>query len=103
RLKDIYAKKGEEDISVYVDCKISINGSPYKQLINPEVDLTSVTWDPFKHCEWIMPQPKLRDKKVLSAKKAKEILQPFKASFLSLSHKVLACLSNHVSFLFKKS
>ena len=59
RLKDIYAKKGEEDISVYVDCKISINGSPYKQLINPEVDLTSVTWDPFKHCEWIMPQPKL--------------------------------------------
>ncbi len=59
RLKDIYAKKGEEDISVYVDCKISINGSPYKQLINPEVDLTSVTWDLFKHCEWIMPQPKL--------------------------------------------
>lgn len=63
RLKNIYAKKGE-DISVYVECKISINGKPYHQLINPDVDLAAVKWDVFKHSNWIMPHPELtrRDK-----------------------------------------
>ncbi|TYA52399.1 HTTM domain-containing protein [Formosa maritima] len=54
RLKDIYAKNGE-DVSVYVDSKISINGKPYKQLINPNVDIASVPWQVFKHCDWILP------------------------------------------------
>lgn len=55
RLKAIYAKQGE-DIAVYVNCKIRINGSPYKQLIDPEVDLASVKWDFFKHSNWILPE-----------------------------------------------
>lgn len=54
RLKDFYAKKGE-DVSVYVDCKISINGGPHRRLINPEIDLAAVKWDVFKHCDWILP------------------------------------------------
>ncbi|GGG35005.1 hypothetical protein GCM10010976_03330 [Bizionia arctica] len=54
RLKEIYAEKGE-DISVYVDCKIGINGSPYKQLVDPTVDLTTVPWNIFKHSEWLLP------------------------------------------------
>ena len=58
RLKDIYANKGE-DVAVYVDCKISINGGPHKQLIDPTVDLTTVKWDIFKHSDWILPSNNL--------------------------------------------
>lgn len=54
RLKEEYANKGE-DVSVYVDCKISINGNPYKPLINPSVDIASVPWQVFKHSDWILP------------------------------------------------
>jgi uncharacterized membrane protein YphA (DoxX/SURF4 family) len=54
RLREEYAKKGE-DVSVYVDCKIRVNGRPYKQLINPDVDLASVPWQTFKHSDWILP------------------------------------------------
>ncbi|GAA3594783.1 HTTM domain-containing protein [Flavivirga amylovorans] len=44
-----------QEVAVYVDCKISVNGKPYKTLINPEVDLSSVEWNTFKHNEWILP------------------------------------------------
>jgi hypothetical protein len=54
RLKKEYAKKGK-DISVYVDCRISLNGKPYKRLINQETDLASVDWSTFKHSPWILP------------------------------------------------
>ncbi|MCX7548481.1 HTTM domain-containing protein [Xanthomarina sp. F1114] len=57
-LKDFYAKQGE-DISVFVDCKIRINGGPYKQLIKPDIDLAAVKWDIFKHCEWILPSKEM--------------------------------------------
>ncbi|MFL0353082.1 HTTM domain-containing protein [Xanthomarina sp. GH4-25] len=53
-LKEVYTNKGE-DISVYVDCKIRINGKPYKQLINPDVDMAAVPWSVFKHSDWILP------------------------------------------------
>ena len=54
RLKAEYAKKNQ-DISVFVDCKISINGKPYQRLIDPEVDLAAVQWNAFKHSDWILP------------------------------------------------
>jgi uncharacterized membrane protein YphA (DoxX/SURF4 family) len=54
RLKEEYKKKGE-DVAVYVNCKISINGKPYKTLIDPNMDLASVEWDIFKHNHWILP------------------------------------------------
>jgi uncharacterized membrane protein YphA (DoxX/SURF4 family) len=54
RLKKIYAEKGE-DVSVYVDCKISINGSTYKKLVDSNVDISSVPWNIFKHSEWLLP------------------------------------------------
>jgi len=53
-LKSVYANKSK-DISVYVDCKISVNGKPYKTLINPEVDLASEKWSAFKHSSWLLP------------------------------------------------
>ncbi len=48
-------KKNGQDVSVFVDCKVSINGKPYKRLINPEVDIANVPWKVFKHSNWILP------------------------------------------------
>jgi hypothetical protein len=54
RLKQEFATKGK-DIAVYVNCKISVNNRPFKQLIDPKVDLASVKWELFKHNVWILP------------------------------------------------
>ena len=54
RLKKEYAKKGEE-ISVFVNAKVSINGRPYQEFIDPDTDLAHTDWDYFRHHEWILP------------------------------------------------
>ncbi len=53
RLKQEYAEKGE-DVAVYVESKVSLNGHPRQYLIDPKVDLASVPWEPWKHANWIM-------------------------------------------------
>lgn len=53
-LKKEFQAKGE-DVAVFVNCKVSVNGKPYKQLINPEVNLANVEWNFFKHSNWILP------------------------------------------------
>ena len=53
KLKEIYKKNGI-DISVFVDSKLSVNGKPYKQFINPKVDLAAIKWDAFKHNDWVL-------------------------------------------------
>lgn len=54
KLKEQFKKTGQ-DVSVYVDCKVSVNGKPFKQLINPNVDLANVSWNYFNHNNWILP------------------------------------------------
>ncbi len=54
RLEEEYAEKGKE-VEVYVEGKISVNGRPYKPLIDPKVDLAAEKWQHFKHHDWIMP------------------------------------------------
>lgn len=54
RLKEEYAKNGQ-DVSVFVDCKISVNGRPFTPLIDKEVDLAALEWSAFKHSKWILP------------------------------------------------
>ena len=54
RLKQKF-KDGGQDVAVYVNSKVSVNGKPYKTLINPEVDIANVEWDTFKHSTWILP------------------------------------------------
>lgn len=54
RLKKEYNKKGQ-DVAVFVDCKVKVNGRDYKQLTNPKVDLAEVKWQTFKHANWILP------------------------------------------------
>lgn len=53
-LKKEFAEKGKT-VKVFADVKISVNNKPYKQLINPEVDLANEAWHPFKHATWILP------------------------------------------------
>ncbi|WP_147677765.1 HTTM domain-containing protein [Algibacter pacificus] len=53
RLKKEYKANGQ-DIAVYVHSKVSVNGRPFKQFINPKVDLASVEWQTFKHSNWIL-------------------------------------------------
>ncbi|WP_341216285.1 HTTM domain-containing protein [uncultured Wocania sp.] len=48
-------KKDGQNVSIYVNCKVSVNGKPHKQLINPDVDLAHVSWNYFKHNDWILP------------------------------------------------
>ena len=54
RLKREYAKKGQ-DVQVFVDSKVSVNGRPYQQYIDPETDLANEKWQHFKHHDWILP------------------------------------------------
>ncbi|WP_299548522.1 HTTM domain-containing protein [Seonamhaeicola sp.] len=54
RLKEKF-KENNQEISVFVNCSVSVNGKPYKQLTNPDVDLANVAWETFKHSKWILP------------------------------------------------
>jgi len=54
RIEEEYAEKGKE-IEVYAEGKISVNGGPYKQLIDPKVNLAAEEWQHFQHHDWILP------------------------------------------------
>jgi len=53
-LKQDFKNKGQ-DVAVYINCKVSVNGKPYKTLINPDIDIANVEWDVFNHSNWILP------------------------------------------------
>lgn len=53
-LKEEFDSQGKE-VSVHVDCRISVNRRPLKQLISPKIDMATVKWNAFKHNEWILP------------------------------------------------
>ena len=56
RLKEHYGEKGKE-VSVYATGMARVNRRHLAPLIDPETDLASVPWDPFRHHEWILPSP----------------------------------------------
>lgn len=53
-LEEEYRKKGWEDIGVYVDSRVSLNGRLSRPFIDPEADLTEYK-DDFKPKTWILP------------------------------------------------
>tara|TARA_A100000171_G_scaffold52946_1_gene74483 strand:+ start:4274 stop:5614 length:1341 start_codon:yes stop_codon:yes gene_type:complete len=53
-MKKHYAKEGITGIEVYANTSVSLNGSSRQVIIDPEVDLAKVKWQPFKHSEWIL-------------------------------------------------
>jgi len=61
RLKTHYKKEGKT-IEVYaLNSKISVNGKKYEPFVNPKVDLASVSWNPFKHSDWLLPSPQSKE------------------------------------------
>lgn len=56
RLKRIQAAQGN-DVAVYVNAQVSINGGPYYQFTDPTIDLAATSWNHFEHHEWILPSP----------------------------------------------
>lgn len=53
RLAKAYQEKGQ-DIEIYVRSKVSVNGKPHKQLVDPKQDFTTAKWDYFFHNEWVL-------------------------------------------------
>lgn len=53
RLKKEYAAQGVE-IEVYASCNIKVNGRKFKRLIDPKADLAAVSWNYFRHSEWLL-------------------------------------------------
>ena len=51
RIKEEYQGK---HISIYIDCKNSINRKEYKRLIDPNYDMAKAEWNYFAHNEWIL-------------------------------------------------
>jgi len=58
RLEKHYKKEhGFDDVEVYVDSRVGVNGRPMQQFTDPEFDITSVKWKKFGHQEWILERP----------------------------------------------
>ena len=53
RIKNEYAEKGQE-VRIFVNSSVSVNGGPYQKLINPETDLAQAHWNYFAHNDWIL-------------------------------------------------
>ena len=53
KIKEEYKKKGQE-VSVHADIKASLNGRPYQQFTNPEVDIANQPY-PIWKVDWIIP------------------------------------------------
>ncbi len=53
-LKKEFAAKGQ-DVAVYAEGKVSVNGRPYQQLFDEKVDLAAEEWHHFSHHDWILP------------------------------------------------
>lgn len=52
-LKKHYKAQGQ-DVSVYINSKLSVNGKALKPFINSKVDIANVPWQTFKHNDWIL-------------------------------------------------
>lgn len=55
-LKKEYASKGE-DVAVYVDAKLSVNGRRHSKFIDETMDLASAKFEYFKTNPWVLPIP----------------------------------------------
>ncbi|TKS56195.1 HTTM domain-containing protein [Mesohalobacter halotolerans] len=53
RLKEEYQSKGD-DIEIYVRSRVSVNGKPYKPLIDPKQNMAQAKWDYFFHNDWVL-------------------------------------------------
>jgi hypothetical protein len=53
RLAKAHEDQGE-DVEIYVRSRVSVNGGPYRELIDPKQDFAKAEWDYFFHNEWVL-------------------------------------------------
>ena len=53
KIKQEFEAKNQE-VSIYVDSRVAINGGPYHRFIDPNVDFTTAKWNYFGHDEWVL-------------------------------------------------
>lgn len=56
KIKTLKMQEGE-DVAVFMEVEVSVNGGPYHKFIDPKVDIATQKWHPFKHTHWILPAP----------------------------------------------
>lgn len=44
----------DQDVAIYVDSKLSINGRPFQVFIDPTIDFATAKWNYFSHDDWII-------------------------------------------------
>ena len=49
------AQNGRKNIEVYVSAQCGLNGRPKTDLIDPNVDLSKITYPFYKKADWIIP------------------------------------------------
>jgi vitamin K-dependent gamma-carboxylase len=60
-IEEFYRSVGvTDDIEVRVDTSVSLNGRPRHQMIDPDVDLTSIRRPYMPPARWILPLPPYR-------------------------------------------
>ncbi len=55
-LKKAYAQEGRDHLEIHARGKVSLNGRGYSLLYDPKKDLAKVTWQRFRHSEWLLPE-----------------------------------------------
>lgn len=59
RLGDSYSAETGGEVRVYARSKVSLNGRPYRPMIDPEADLYTAEWSHLKPNPWVLPHPDL--------------------------------------------
>lgn len=55
KLEQIWAANGHADVAVYADIRKSLNSRPLQTYVDPDVDLTTVTYNLFGPDDWVLP------------------------------------------------
>jgi hypothetical protein len=59
-LKDHFRSQGHENIEIYVECYVALNGMKSKPFIDPNRNLLEIE-DSFRHKDWILPWEEGKD------------------------------------------
>jgi hypothetical protein len=59
RLKKEYIANGHPNVEIYARNSVRLNGRPFETLIDPDVNLATEDWNPWKSHEWILHHPDL--------------------------------------------
>lgn len=56
-LEQQFMEDGMNDVAIYVDSELSVNGREFEQFTKPDVDLTEVDWKTFGNQPWLLDCP----------------------------------------------